>query len=182
MFSLRARPWLLWQVVLGRYDVTASASYRFLSIPKGPFVFYFSPWMNLSPSWKQPIDLMIKDCRLRRSEKSLFKTELFSVWFNNFCQDSKEIHLRKLQIFLRIFHREQDYLCVKKLEAALQIKQTNKRRQKLVEVCSLKFLLVLIRDISSNIHVEILHEIAVNVIWSVTTFQEVSFRHLTAMG
>ena len=81
LVSLRARPWLLWQVVLGRYDVMASASYRFLSIPKGPFVFYFSPWMILSPSWEQPIDLMIKDCRLRRSEKSLLKTELFSVWF-----------------------------------------------------------------------------------------------------
>ena len=65
-----------------------------------------------------------------------------------------------MHTFLRTFHREQDYPCVKKLEATLQIKQTNNRRLKLVEVCSMKFLLVLIRDISFNIDVEILHEIA----------------------
>ena len=50
LFSPRAQPWLLLQVVLGRYGVMASASYRFLSIPKGSFVFRFSPWMILSPS------------------------------------------------------------------------------------------------------------------------------------
>ena len=103
------------------------------------------------------------------------------IW-NDIDQDSEEINPRKAHTFLRTFHHEQDYPCVKKLEATLQIKQTNNRRLKLVEVCSMKFLLVLIRDISFNIDVEILHEIAVNVIWSVTTFQEVSFRHLTAMG
>ena len=76
----------------------------------------------------------------------------------------RKLILGKCIFFLRIFHREQDYPCVKKLEATLQIKQTNNRRLKLVEVCSMKFLLVLIRDISFNTDVEILHEIAVNVI------------------
>ena len=47
LLSLRARPWVLRQVVLCRYGVMASASYRFVSIPKGPFVFCFSPWAGL---------------------------------------------------------------------------------------------------------------------------------------
>ena len=41
-----------------------------------PSIFRFSPWMIISPSWEQSIDFMIKDCRVRRSDKSLFKTEL----------------------------------------------------------------------------------------------------------
>ena len=45
-----------------------------------------------------------------------------------------------LFFFLQRFHREQDCPCVKKLERALQFKQTNNRRRKLVKVCSLKFL------------------------------------------
>ena len=51
----------------------------FSVLPEVLLFFVFIPWMILSPSWEQTIDLMIKDCRLRRSDKSLFKTELFSV-------------------------------------------------------------------------------------------------------
>ena len=46
---VRVRGCGCFEVVLGRYGVMASTSYRFLSIPTGPFVFRFSLWMILSP-------------------------------------------------------------------------------------------------------------------------------------
>ena len=96
LFSPRAQPWLLWQVVLGRYGVMTSASYRFLSIPKGSFVFRFSPWMILSPSWEQSVDLMITDRRFRQCNKSLLKTEflrfnLKQYWLGLWGNSSHEI-------------------------------------------------------------------------------------------
>ena len=50
-------------------------------------------------------------------------------------------------------------------------------------MCPLKFLLLLVRDVSFDIHEEISDEIVVKyVIPSVTTFHEVYFRHLTGKG
>ena len=46
---VRVRGCGCFEVVLGRYGVMASTSYRFLSIPTGPFVFRFSLWMIVSP-------------------------------------------------------------------------------------------------------------------------------------
>ena len=74
----------------------ASASYRFLSIPKGSFVFRFSPWMILSPSWEQSVDLMITDCRFRQCNKSLLKPEflqfnLKQYWLGLWGNSSHEI-------------------------------------------------------------------------------------------
>ena len=37
----------------------------------------------ISSSWEQFIDFMIKDCRVRRSDKSLFKTELLILFEKN---------------------------------------------------------------------------------------------------
>ena len=37
----------------------------------------------ISSSWEQFIDFMIKDCRVRRSDKSLFKTELSILFKKN---------------------------------------------------------------------------------------------------
>ena len=45
-----------------------------------------------------------------------------------------------LIFFCEISSKKQDCPCKKKLEGALQIRQTSNRRLKLVEVCSLKFL------------------------------------------
>ena len=46
----------------------------------GVFFVCLSSWMIISPSWENSIDFMIKDCRVRRSDQSLFKNEL-SVQF-----------------------------------------------------------------------------------------------------
>ena len=60
-------------------------------------------------------------------------------------------------------------LVEKEPEGALQINQTNSWWLKVVEVCFLKILaeLLLTRDISFNIHVEIINEIDVNTTWGV---------------
>ena len=120
------------------------------------FCFPFKPMDDLTSFLRTDYRLNDKGLSIKTVWQKLIQNRaFFGLIYNNIDQDSEEIHPSKLQIFLRIFHREQDYSCVKKLEAALQIKQTNNRRLKLVEVCSLKFLLVLLRDISFNIHVEI---------------------------
>ena len=120
------------------------------------FCFPFKPMDDLISFLRTDYRLNDKGLSIKTVWQKLIQNwAFFGLIYNNIDQDSEEIHPSKLQIFLRIFHREQDYSCVKKLEAALQIKQTNNRQLKLVEVCSLKFLLVLIRDISFNIHVEI---------------------------
>ena len=174
LFSPRAQPWLLWQVVLGRYGVMASASYRFLSIPKGSFVFRFSPWMILSPCWEQSVDLMITDRRFRQCNKSLLKTEFLrfnlkqywlGLWGNSSHEIASDIEVnmlfhQSLPSTKCLFHMSSEKdrvwffladfsswtrlpLC-EEARGPLQIKQTNNRWLQLVEVCSLKFLLLLV--------------------------------------
>ena len=46
-------------------------------------------------------------------QKLIQNWAFFGLIYNNIDQDSEKIHPSKLQIFLRIFHREQDYSCVK---------------------------------------------------------------------
>ena len=151
-----------------------SASYRFLSIPKGPFVFRFSPWMILSPSWEQSVDLMITDRRFRQCNKSLLKNEFLrfnlkqywlGLWGNSSHEIASDIEVnmlfhQSLPSTKCLFHMSSEKdrvwffladfsswtrlpLC-KEARGPLQIKQTNNRWLQLVEVCSLKFLLLLV--------------------------------------
>ena len=89
------------------------------------------------------------------------------------CSEETQIHQKIISTpndpFLRTSHHEQDCPCLKKIEGALKIKQTNSWRLKLVEVCSLNILGELSpeHDISFNIHVKIADEIEVNSTWGV---------------
>ena len=69
----------------------------------------------------------------------------------------------------------------KNLEGALHIKQTNNWCLKLIEPRSLKFTQNFRNYETFPIYVEIADEIEAN-IWSVATFHEVLFRHLTGKG
>ena len=56
------------------------------------------------------------------------------------CLSDISSEMDGIRYFSARSHLKQDCPCKKKLEGALQIRQTSNRRLKLVEVCSLKFL------------------------------------------
>ena len=65
-------------VILGRHGFCQLSVFSiFLEV----LLFFVSAygWI-ISSSWEQFIDFMIKDCRVRRSDKSLFKTELLILF------------------------------------------------------------------------------------------------------
>ena len=69
----------------------------FLTVPKGRFVLRFSSWIIVSPSWEQSIIFLIKDCRVRRSDKSLFKNDNFIQFEIIHSQ-----HIEKLLLCFRV--------------------------------------------------------------------------------
>ena len=88
-------------------------------------LYSFSSWMIISPSWKKSFGFVIKGM----SSKTVWQ-KLILNW----------AHRKRIvfDIFLRRSHPEQDCPCMKKLEDVLQIKLTNNRWLKLVEVCSMQ--------------------------------------------
>ena len=77
--------------------------------------------MQIWVIWAQSIDSMIKDCRIKRSNESLFKTELFlKNWALSSVATFHGLSFWQLTgngsyliICLRRFHREQNYLCMR---------------------------------------------------------------------
>lgn len=84
-------------------------------------------------------------------------------------QINKKIISTPNDLSLRTSHREQDYPCPKRAGGRPSNKPNKQLVVKVVEVCFLKILaeLLLTRDISFNIHVEITNEIDVNTTWGV---------------
>ena len=153
----------------------------FLTVPKGRFVFRFSSWIIVSPSWEQSINFLIKDCRVRRSDKSLFKNDNF-IQFEIMgllgMQTNTLSSLGKLRS-TKIISTETIFFCGHLIvtKTALVWKKARGRpshranRQPAAKAGWSVFAeslaeLLLIRDISFNIHVEITSDIEVNMSFS----------------